>query len=459
MIARSSAIALALAAATARAQPITKPDALPPLAQIRDDKQLAEALTAIAQDPAIHVDDPAARPLAQALMTEGVRQLHARAYDQALANFLEAYNKLPHPKILLDVASTLRDMGRLADAANTYQRYLTDPATAAERMSEVKELLHKLDEQLTILTVRVTAHGSEVSIDAGPFVPVGSALQTRMRPGIHLVRVRKDNASTEITVNGFEGETKEVQAALKLEVDPEHAPVGPPTPPVHRPTPLDPTPAHATDAGGAARLGDKLPIERTVPDRVDGWLITGTQYGADDTGTRTRHVRTGFSGPELAPIVPKYDVTDTGEAIVHDPHESSIASGAIGIMRIDAKGRCCAAGLGLAIARDRAEVEVAVLRSNEWGAYLGLRYRLFTGALRPYAGAGLPLFLFSTMDAAGATSQHVAVGLRGAAGVELYINGHLSVLGDLGIEHFWNVDGTNFEPTVVVPTVGVIGRM
>src|SRR6202012_1609840 len=101
------------------------------------------------------------------------------AYDEALADFLEAYNRLPSPKILLDIASTLREMGRLAHAANTYQRYLTDPATGAERVAEVKKLLLARDEQLTILTVRVQPHGSEISIDAGPFVPVGSSLQTR----------------------------------------------------------------------------------------------------------------------------------------------------------------------------------------------------------------------------------------------------------------------------------------
>ena len=186
------------------------PAAAPALAQIKDDKQITEALQAITQDPAIAVDNPATRPLAQALMTEGVKQLRARAFDQALANFLEAYAKFPSPKILLNIASTLHDMGRLADAANTYQRYLTDPATGVERVAEVKDLLIKLDEQLTILTVRVSPHGSEISIDGGPFIPVGSTLVTRVRTGLHLVRIRKDERGDEVTLNGFEGENKEV---------------------------------------------------------------------------------------------------------------------------------------------------------------------------------------------------------------------------------------------------------
>src|SRR6476660_410551 len=135
----SLTLAVVLAAAAAHAQPVTTPETAP-LATIQDEKQLAQTLAAITQDPAIQVDAKA-RPRAQALMAEGVRQLKAQSYDQALANFLEAYNTFPSPKILLNVASTLRDMGRTADAANTYQRYLTDPATGPERVAEVKELL------------------------------------------------------------------------------------------------------------------------------------------------------------------------------------------------------------------------------------------------------------------------------------------------------------------------------
>ncbi|MEO7094840.1 MAG: hypothetical protein ABI175_16395, partial [Polyangiales bacterium] len=79
------------------AQPVVAPEPSGPLAQVRDDKQLAETLSAITQDPAIPVNDPATRSLAQALMVEGVKQLQAKAYDQALANFLEAYSKFPSP--------------------------------------------------------------------------------------------------------------------------------------------------------------------------------------------------------------------------------------------------------------------------------------------------------------------------------------------------------------------------
>lgn len=413
-------LSASIVAPGAHAQPVTTPDAAP-LAAIQDDKQLAQTLAAITQDPAIKVDAKA-RPLAQALMTEGVRQLKAQSYDQALANFLEAYNKFPSPKILLDVASTLRDMGRTADAANTFQRYLTDPATGPERVAEVKKLLLELDEQLTILTVRVEPKGTEVSIDGGPFIPIGSTLLTRVRAGLHMVRARHGADTLELTVNGFEGETKD----LPIEIH-ETAPA---------------------------------PAAAPTPEHVDGWLITGTKYGTDSPATSERHVRTGYAGPELTAIVPPYEETDTGAVIIEPEHES-IASGVVGILRVDGEGRGAAGGLGIAWApTDRVELEVAGLRSNIWGAYAGMRWRFLTGWLRPYAGGGFPMFFFTDDN----MTSRTIVGIRGAGGIELKLNGHLSIEGDVGIEHFFNVSGVyvdekTLDETILVPTLGIIGRL
>lgn len=422
-------LAVVLAAAAARAQPVTTPDPTAPHATIQDDQQLAQTLAAITQDPSIQVD-PKARPLAQALMAEGVRQLKAQSYDQALANFLEAYNKFPSPKILLDVASTLRDMGRAADAANTYQRYLADPATGPERIAEVKELLQKLDAQLTILTIRVDPKGTEISIDGGPFVTVGSSLLTRVRPGLHLVRGKHGGGTTELTINGFEGETKDVPLTIHDEPAPQAAPVA------------------------------TAPAATPAPEHVEGWLITGTKYGTDQPTSSERHVRTGYAGPELQPIVPHYDETDTGLVIIEPEHEA-IASGVVGILRVDGQGRGAAGGLGIAYApSDRVELELAGLRSNIWGAYAGFRWRFLTGWVRPYAAGGVPMFFFHDDN----MISRAVIGLRGAGGIELMINGHLSIEGDVGIEHFFNVSGVyvdekTLDATVLVPTLGVIGRL
>ena len=421
--------ALAVLPATARAQPVTAPDANAPLAQIHDDAQLDEILAAITQDPAIKVDDDKARAQAQALMAEGVKRLQVQAYDQALANFLEAYNKFPSPKILLNIASTLRDMGRLADAANTYQRYLADPATGPQRVAEVKELLIKLDEQLTILVVHVFPRGSDISIDGGPFVPVGSSLQLRVRPGTHAVRIRHSGSTSQLDINTFEGETKDVTPTLKVEVTPEPA-----IPPVATAAP---------------------------PEHVAGWMMDRS-YATGDGNGRERHVLDTSSGVVVKPYVPHFAFAGEGGSEGGETEEGAIGSGVVAIARIDGNHwRGFAGGLGIAyVVSDPVELELAGLKSDVWGAYVGIRYRFLTGWLRPYLAAGAPMFFFSDDN----NDSHVAFGARAAGGVELKINGHLSVQGDLGVEHFFNVGEVvykmqTFEETAFAPTLGVIGRL
>jgi hypothetical protein len=287
--------------------------------------------------------------------------------------------------------------------------------------------------------MRVSPKGSELSIDAGPFIPVGSSLTTRVRPGIHMVRIRKDGASHELTINGFDGELKDVTIAL-----PE---------PAVAPAPTDTKPATPTV---------RTPEE--APDQSYGWLDTGTQYGTSDVTSRQRHVNTGFSGPPVSVTIPDFPIDEQEEVVRPAVDDRQIRSGAVGIVRIDGKGRGLAGGLGGAFAwRDSFELDLAVLRSNQWGAYAGARMRFLTGMVRPYAAGGLPAFLFED-DNAGMQTK-VALGVRVAGGVELEINGHLSVQADAGIEYFFNidenalVDGKRPERTLFVPTVGVIGRL
>ena len=139
-----------------------------------------------------------------------------------------------------------------------------------------------------------------------------------------------------------------------------------------------------------------------------------------------------------------------------------ILPGALGILRIDGKGRGVAGGL---VSRSPPSIGSNSRRpscARSSGGYVGARIRLLTGALRPYVGAGVPLFVYE--DDNDAMRTKVAFGLRGAGGVELGISDHLSLQGDLGIEHFIGidantlVDGKHPDATVFVPTLGVIGR-
>ena len=135
------------------------------------------------------------------------------------------------------------------------------------------------------------------------------------------------------------------------------------------------------------------------------------------------------------------------------------------MFRIDGEGRGLAVGVGAVFAPvPKVELELAGLRSSTWGAYVGLRVQFLENRwarVRPYGGAGLPLFIY-TNEATSATE--LALGLRGAVGVEVWINCHLSLITDLDVEHFFNLDGVlveNAHPdaNVFVPTLGAVGRL
>jgi hypothetical protein len=61
---------------------------------------------------------------------------------------------------------------------------------------------------------------------------------------------------------------------------------------------------------------------------------------------------------------------------------------------------------------------------------------------------GVPIFVESGV--------HIA--LRGAAGVELAFNRHISAVAELGVEHTFNGEASVIE-TLFIPAVGVIARL
>jgi hypothetical protein len=273
-----------------------------------------------------------------------------------------------------------------------------------------------------------------------------------VRPGIHLVRIRRGERAHEQTINGFEGELKAVVAALPEPTTPAGSPPTA-TPPTSAPLPTVRTPEH------------EEPQHDQPADQVFGWLDTGTQYGTDDATSRKRQVRTGYGGPVVRAYVPELP-RDEDPPFFEQPRvrERQIHSGLLGLMRVDGKGRGLAGGLGLALApADRLELELAVLRSNQWGGYVGARARFFTGWVRPYLAGGVPAFLYD--DENEGMQTKLAVAVRGAAGIELRINEHLSIKGDVGLEYFFLVDdeaivdGKRPERTLLVPTLGMIGRL
>src|SRR5678815_4971979 len=109
-----------------------------------------------------------------------------------------------------------------------------------------------------------------VSIDGGPFIPVGATLQTRVRPGIHLVRVKKQEGGNELSINGFEGENKEVAATVQMDVT----------------DPTKPPPDKVAINNPPPEIKNSTPPPAEPAEHVEAWLQTGTQYGSDNGRAR-----------------------------------------------------------------------------------------------------------------------------------------------------------------------------
>jgi len=157
-------------------------------------------------------------------------------------------------------------------------------------------------------------------------------------------------------------------------------------------------------------------------------------------------------------------VAEVGPSLDHEDDHPAIEAGATeeptkieGSLqaRIDGKLRGAAIAIGAAYdPTPDLQAELALMFSKDLngiiaGAYVGARYHFLDGRARPLIGAGLPVFW---------SGGAARVGVRVGAGAEILSNPHLSVLSDLGIEHFFNPQSP-YEATVFVPIVGVHGRM
>jgi hypothetical protein len=141
---------------------------------------------------------------AQSLMQSGVKLLEAKDYLGALAIFKTAYERFPSAKILLNIGTTLKLLGRDADAANAYQRYLESSDTDPKRRAEVQKLLDKIDAQVGRVALTVTPSDATISIDDDDWLHVVHATTWRLAPGHHSIAARKD---------GYTAATKSIEAS------------------------------------------------------------------------------------------------------------------------------------------------------------------------------------------------------------------------------------------------------
>jgi len=106
-------------------------------------------------------------------------------------------------------------------------------------------------------------------------------------------------------------------------------------------------------------------------------------------------------------------------------------------------------GLALDVTR-RLELQAAGLLGSHVGGYGGASLAIVPGKLRPILSAGVPILW----------SNGARYAVRGAGGVEIEVNRHLTLIAEIGVEHLLNPEPMlGAKPVLVVPAIGAAGRL
>jgi hypothetical protein len=155
---------------------------------------------------------------AAALVDEGITQFEAGDYQGALDHFQSAYEIYASPKILLNIAGSLKRLGREAEAADTYHRFLGETVNSNEVSDEKKrvarEALDELRKSLARIQLEVDPPSTVVTIDGNPIKePAGRTIH--LDAGTHVLNARADGFEPKVvTLTVVAGEQRRVPILL-----------------------------------------------------------------------------------------------------------------------------------------------------------------------------------------------------------------------------------------------------
>ena len=135
--------------------------------------------------------EAARREQAAELVDQGTERYQAGDYEGALERFDQAYRAYPSPKIFLNQGGALRKLGRRAEAAQAYHRFLTETdfsGLSADKVRLARQALGELEVALGRVRLEVRPPAAAAAVDGRPAgVPLDRPIF--VEPGKHLIRV------------------------------------------------------------------------------------------------------------------------------------------------------------------------------------------------------------------------------------------------------------------------------
>jgi hypothetical protein len=167
--------------------------------------------------PAAHAEVPRAdaadEARARELFKQGNRLIEQARYVDALDKFEAAFGAWQNPKIQLNIATTLRTLGRHAEALRAYREYLGSAEPTGERRAEVEAIITGLEARVAHLTLslgpevqRVALDGRELALDR-----LDATTALAIEPGHHALLVETAAGPELTTFDAVAGERQQLE--------------------------------------------------------------------------------------------------------------------------------------------------------------------------------------------------------------------------------------------------------
>ncbi len=171
-------------------------------------------LTVLPHGPAMAGD----KARASALFAQGNKLRVAKQYAEALEKYRAAYRLLPSLKIDYNIALTLEKMGRHAESARAYRRFMMARGGKVHerQISRARGKLNALAKKIAILEISCPAAGALVKVDGRVVgkIPLGKVLF--LEPGRRAVKVEHgERGSYERSLDLGPGQRRSVEASLE----------------------------------------------------------------------------------------------------------------------------------------------------------------------------------------------------------------------------------------------------
>jgi tetratricopeptide (TPR) repeat protein len=133
--------------------------------------------------------DESPKQRAAKLLDEGVAQFEEGRAADAYASFQAAYRLYPSSKILLNMGQALKALGRNAEAAQAYERFLVEmsalPEVGDRRVSLARAGLAEVLPRIGRLHLEVSPPDAVVSLDGASLGPASRLRTLYVEPGEH----------------------------------------------------------------------------------------------------------------------------------------------------------------------------------------------------------------------------------------------------------------------------------